>query len=142
MFKNKKNKKAKNEQDLAPATSVFESDDYKNIEASKTDIAPTNEVSINNPASTKKDPNEIFFEKFEKSKKDFIKEKRREKGEAKKMLSARARVLSFESKLRDDTYFKNFWIIAAIVTVLMLAYVCVVEAFLGPHFSDASNTTN
>ena len=147
------------EKDINKSGSVFNSSDFKNATGQTTNkvepkttsqpVTPQQQTSQQNPQTsplsqsratvTPKDKNEIFFEKFERSKKDFAKEKRREKNEAKKSLSTRNKILGFESKLRDDNYFKKFWIGIIVVTVLLLAYACVVVGFLGPYFSNVDS---
>lgn len=130
--------------------SPFDSNDFKDRNQSfennkvNSDISQIDENSNRQndfANSSNVDRNEVFFEKFEKSKKDFIKEKRKERNKAKKSISNQNKLLGFENRLRDDSYFKRFWILLLSVTGLLLAYSCIVIAFLGPHFSSASDTS-
>ena len=85
------------------------------------------------------DKNAIFFEKFEKSKKDFMKEKRKEKLDAKKSISSKNKGLGLTARLKDDMYTKKIWIIFSIVSIILLSYASVIMAFLGNKFDGSSD---
>lgn len=119
--------------------SVFNRDDFKTIKAESETNKPEVFVQSRNPNPV--DKNETFFEKFERSKKDFAKEKRKEKNLAKKTISTKSKLIGFENKLRDDAFFKKFWIVMIIVTAILLTYACVVVGFLGPYFSSVENNS-
>lgn len=85
------------------------------------------------------DKNAIFFEKFEKSKKDFVKEKRKQKSEAKKSILSKNKLIGFESKLRDESFLRKIWIIFIVSAIVLLAYACVVEGFLGNKFNGVTD---
>ncbi|MDE5949631.1 MAG: hypothetical protein K2J69_01915, partial [Malacoplasma sp.] len=129
--------------------SVFNSSDFKNVAVKKEDgVKPesTNQPAPNTPPVQPKntiiqDKNETFFEKFEKSKRDFAKEKRKEKNLAKKSISTKNKLLGFENRLRDDGFFKKFWIVMISVTAVLLIYACIVIGFLGPYFSSVADTS-
>lgn len=96
--------------------------------------------SDNETNSSSTNPNLTFFEKFEKSKKDIIKDKKRQKSEAKKSIGSRNKGLGFENRLRDDIFIRNLWIIVGVVSVLLLAYASVVVGFLGDKFNGTSSS--
>lgn len=142
MFGKNKNKDKKE--------SMFDSKDFNNSTSNNNSLdqsLPNNNFGVSsdlnnshtNSQNGPVDKNEVFFEKFEKSKKDFIKEKRKEKNRAKKSISNQNKLLGFENRLRDDSYFKKFWIILLSITALLLTYACIVMGFLGPHFSKVSD---
>lgn len=83
------------------------------------------------------DKNAIFFEKFEKSKKDFLKEKKRDKKNAKKSILSSNKALSFDAKLRDDYFVKKLWIFLIIFDLIIIAYFSVIEGFLGNKFNGS-----
>lgn len=142
MFKKNKKNKGSNEQ----KTSVFQSSDFQSenklVESQENILDDLNSsTSTTQTSTTSNSPNDVFFEKFEKSKKDFIKEKKKEKNLAKKTISNKNKLLGFESKLRDEEYFKKFWIILLTTTGFVLAYACVVIGLLGTHFFGPSSTS-
>ena len=73
-------------------------------------VNETNEVNNsydvpNDYVST--DANSTFFEKFEKTKKDFLKEKRQKDFLAKRSLSSKSKAKGLDNKLRDDKFAKD-----------------------------------
>lgn len=97
------------------------------------------EQNLNTDEITGLDKNAIFFEKFEKSKKDFLKEKRKDKLLAKRKISNQNKMLGFQSRLREEDFTKKLWIIFVMAGVLLLAYSCVVVAFLGNKFNGTTD---
>lgn len=137
MFKKNKKNKINNEN-----KSVFDSKEFKNNDSlNENNQSQVVESEQSFQPSSSSSSNDLFFEKFEKSKKDFIKEKKKEKNVAKKSISNKNKLLGFESKLRDEHYFKRFWIILIIVTLSVLAYASVVIGLCGPHFARVANTS-
>lgn len=137
MFKKNKKNKINNEN-----KSVFDSKEFKNNDSlNENNQSQVVESEQSFQPSSSSSSNDLFFEKFEKSKKDFIKEKKKEKNVAKKSISNKNKLLGFESKLRDEHYFKRFWIILIIVTLFVLAYASVVIGLCGPHFAQVANTS-
>lgn len=78
----------------------------------------TIETKINNS-------NETFFEKFEKTKKDFVREKKVGKVKAQKSLKFKNKILGFENKLRDEDFIRNCWIAFIVLSILFVAYASV-----------------
>ena len=76
--------------------------------------------------------NITFFEKFEKTKKDMLKERRAEKQKVLKSLRSKNKVLGFDNRLRDDEFIKNSWIGFIVSSILFLVYACVCLGFLVP----------
>ncbi|BAC43905.1 hypothetical protein D8X55_00030 [Malacoplasma penetrans] len=142
MFKRNKNNKIDNEK----KESVFNSKEFQSNQPNQSSSSnlETNST-VNNFSNEQTRPtspgNDLFFEKFEKSKKDFIKEKKKEKNVAKKSLSSKNKLLGFESRLRDEHYFKRFWIILLSVTFFVLAYACTVIGLCGPHFASVESSS-
>lgn len=85
------------------------------------------------------DSNLTFFEKFEKTKKDFVREKKEGKVKAQKSLKFKNRILGFENKLRDDDFIRNCWIAFIVLSVLFVAYASVSLGFLGNKFNGATD---
>lgn len=83
--------------------------------------------------------NETFFEKFEKTKKDFVREKKEGKAKAQKSLKFKGKILGFENKLRDDDFIRNCWIAFIVLSVLFVAYASVSLGFLGNKFNGATD---
>lgn len=104
------------------------------------DINLDSTMSEQDQQSKEYDKNAIFFEKFEKSKKDFLKEKRQKKLDAKKSLLSRKKMMGFENKLREEDFIKKIWIIFGISSLLLLAYASVIMAFLGNKFNGTTDT--
>lgn len=99
----------------------------------------TNQANDNNNSNNQTDKNAVFFEKFEKSKKDFLKEKRKEKQFAKKSIISKNKLMGFESRLRDDDFLKKLWIYFIVGAIVLLAYASVVMGFLGDKFNGTSD---
>lgn len=110
----------------------------KPLETENTAIS-TSEVSAPVADTQTVDKNAVFFEKFEKSKKDFLKEKRKEKQFAKKSIVSKNKLLGFESRLRDEDFIKKLWIYFIIAAVVLLGYASVVMGFLGDKFGGTSD---
>lgn len=83
--------------------------------------------------------NETFFEKFEKTKKDFVKEKKIGKQKAQKSLKFKSKILGFENRLRDEDFIRNSWIAFIVLSILFVAYASVSLGFLGNKFNGASD---
>lgn len=98
-----------------------------------------NSSTPENETNKSDDKNALFFEKFEKSKKDFLKEKRKEKYDAKKSIISKNKLLGFESRLRDEEFIKKIWILFIVFGIAFLAYACVVMGFLGNKFNGVSD---
>lgn len=107
-----------------------------NFTENKENISQTN---FDNNKYSSDDVNSTFFEKFEKSKKDITKDKKRQWSEAKKSMGLRNKVLGFENRLRDDIFIRNIWIIIGVLSVILLAYSSVVIGFLGDKFNGANS---
>lgn len=105
-----------------------------NLDSTNVDATPV--VDSTNPSE---DKNAVFFEKFEKSKKDFLKEKRKDKLNAKKSIVSRNKMMGLESRLREEDYLKKIWIIFIVVGLLLLAYASVVMGFLGNKFNGVTD---
>ncbi|MBD5445904.1 MAG: hypothetical protein HDR31_01130 [Mycoplasma sp.] len=144
---NKKNKKNKSVFDDISKENLDNSSDNKNNSNSnqntennfvenKENISQTN---FDNNKYSPNDANSTFFEKFEKSKKDINKDKKKQWSEAKKSMGLRNKVLGFENRLRDDIFIRKIWIILGIFSVIFLAYSSVVIGFLGDKFNGANS---
>lgn len=83
--------------------------------------------------------NSTFFEKFEKTKKDFVKEKKLKKAKAQKSLRIKNKILGFENKLRDDEFVKNSWIAFVSIGIFIVAYCCVCLGFMATKFTSTSD---
>lgn len=99
----------------------------------------SNNVVENKPKQNNQDLNSSFFERYERSKKDIDKENKKQRSEARKSMSVKSRLLGFDSKLRDDLYVKKLWIWMIVVSIVLLAYSCVVMGFLGDKFYNTSD---
>lgn len=88
----------------------------------------------------KSDANKIFFEKFERTKKDVLKERRAQKIKTIKSLKAKNKMLGFDYKLRDDGFIKNSWIVFIILSIFLVAYSAVCLGFLGSFFNGTNDT--
>lgn len=85
------------------------------------------------------DANSTFFEKFERTKKDLIKEKKAGKQKALRSVKLKNKILGFENKLRDDDFIKNSWIGFITLSVLFIAYACVCLGFLATKFNGTTD---
>ncbi len=114
----------------------------ENIETNQ-NIEPVASFDNNTNASEttypENDKNAVFFEKFEKSKKDFMKEKRKGKWSAKRSMMEKKRSLGFDARLREEEFVKKIWIYFAIAALVMLAYGSVVMGFLGDKFNGTTD---
>lgn len=133
MFKKKDKKNKSVFDDMPKEGSTNDSNEVKVVSYNEIENSDTDNLD------SAIDPNSTFFEKFEKSKKDIIKDKKRQKSEAKKSIGLRNKVLGFENRLRDDVFIRNLWIIVGVVSVLLLAYASVVVGFLGNKFNGAGS---
>lgn len=110
-----------------------------NIEEKNNQANSVNDHFINSNETTSNDANSTFFEKFEKTKKDFLKEKRQKDFLAKRSLSSKSKAKGLENKLRDDKFVKDSWISFIVIGLFLFAYGCVVMGFLATQFNGSTS---
>lgn len=115
--------------------SITFSDDTKNIDIKEVFISE--DISIESPPIKSK--NETFFEKFEKTKKDFSKEKRKQLFTAKKNISTKFKSSSLLTKLNDSRFLKISWSLFISFAIFILIYCSIVLAFLAVNFSGVND---
>lgn len=115
--------------------SILRNDDITNSDIKEVII---NEEILIEQIPTKS-KNETFFEKFEKTKKDFSKEKRKQIFTAKKNISTKFKSSSLSTKLNDSKFLKISWSIFICFGIFILSYCSTVLGFLAINFSGVSN---
>ncbi len=83
--------------------------------------------------------NATFFEKFERTKKDLIREKKQGKLKAQKSVKLKNKILGFENKLRDDEFIKHSWIAFISFSVFFIVYASICLGFLATSFNGTTD---
>ncbi|EGZ31554.1 hypothetical protein [Malacoplasma iowae] len=122
---------------LGNAPRANQNNDYDNQnETVNKDVNNYSDISDDHVSS---EANNTFFEKFEKTKKDFLKEKREKDFLAKRSLSSKSKAKGFDNKLRDDKFVKDSWISFIVIGLFLFAYACVVMGFLATQFNGSTS---
>lgn len=119
------------ENDLVINNDIIENTDIKEVSISE---------DVLNESTLSKSKNETFFEKFEKTKKDFSKEKRKQMFTAKKNISTKFKASSLLTKLNDSKFLKISWSIFISFGIFFLAYCSTVLGFLAVNFNGVSDS--
>lgn len=122
---------------LGNAPRANQNDNYEKNNANETNEVNNSYDVPNDYVST--DANSTFFEKFEKTKKDFLKEKRQKDFLAKRSLSSKSKAKGLDNKLRDDKFAKDAWISFIVIGLFLFAYACVVMGFLATQFNGSTS---
>ncbi|MEG1821052.1 MAG: hypothetical protein RR201_02285 [Malacoplasma sp.] len=144
---------AKNKKNKTTSKSVFNDigldtkSKVKNEENLKTDIIDVNVEEIKEVVITEeivdtlptKSQNDTFFEKFEKTKKDFSKEKRKNIFAAKKNISTKFKSSTLLTKINDSKFLKMSWLSFILIGIFITAYSSVVLGFLANYFNGSSD---
>lgn len=99
---------------------------------------------LNNNSSN--DSNELFFEKFNKSKKDFKKENKEKQQLAKKQIISQARISGFSKRLEDNSFTMKIYLFLLITMFITIGFAISIFVILlpysGPGQYDSSNVTD
>lgn len=110
-----------------------------NIVNNEKDVNQTFTSSPNNSVESQHTSNNAtFFEKFEKSKKDFARDKKQQTTLARKSLLGKYRALGLSTKLNDHVFLKKSWLLFIGLGIFALAYSIVVIVFLSPYFNGSA----
>ncbi|MGL5640211.1 MAG: hypothetical protein ACRDCD_00940 [Mycoplasmoidaceae bacterium] len=121
----------------------------KDVNSILKDIKSKKENTIENEKSdfnSSKGSNDLFFEKFNKSKKDFKRDNKEKQLLAKKQIISQARISDLSKRLEDNTFALKiylFLLVTLFITVsFSIAIFTVLLPYSGPGVYDLSNVTD